>query len=104
MTLHIVTTSPFSNTAFKNVFARCRKDDGIMLIQDGVYALNHAGVVNQLTTLQQTLGVACFVLTDDMIARANQVQPTTTDTEMIKQISMEDFVTLTLNYKTTISW
>ena len=104
MTLHIVTTSPFSNATFKSVFARCSDNDGIMLIQDGVYALNHADVVNQLTRLQQTLGVACFVLADDLIARANQALPATTNTDMIKRINMEDFVELTLNYKTTISW
>ncbi|MGY0638513.1 MAG: DsrH/TusB family sulfur metabolism protein, partial [Paraglaciecola chathamensis] len=52
----------------------------------------------------QTLGVACFVLADDLIARANQALPATTNTDMIKRISMEDFVELTLNYKATISW
>ncbi|MGY0603222.1 MAG: DsrH/TusB family sulfur metabolism protein, partial [Paraglaciecola chathamensis] len=46
----------------------------------------------------------CYVLADDLIARANQAQPATTNTDMIKRINMEDFVELTLNYKTTISW
>jgi tRNA 2-thiouridine synthesizing protein B len=104
MTLHIVSTSPFGHGVFESLFTRCSKNDGIMLIQDGVYALNHVGIVNQLTQIQQTLDVACFVLKDDLTARANKAQPTNTDTAIIKWISMDDFVALTLNYKTTISW
>lgn len=104
MILHIVSTSPFSTATFNSVFARCSENDGIILIQDAVYALNHAGVVNQLVTLQQTLGIACFILADDLIARANQGQSATAESGKIKRISMEDFVTLTLNYEKTISW
>ena len=104
MTLHIVSTSPFGTTLFEGVFQRCSKNDGIMLIQDGVYALNHVEVYRQLKELNLSLGIACFALEDDVVARANQVKSAGADSELIRCISMEDFVALTLDYKATISW
>ena len=104
MTLHIVSTSPFSSTLFEGVFKRCSNNDGIMLIQDGVYALNHVDVTRQLEELNLSLGVACFALEDDVVARANQLKSTGSDSELIKTISMQDFVALTLDYKAVISW
>ncbi|ABG40970.1 DsrH family protein [Paraglaciecola sp. T6c] len=104
MTLHIVSTSPFSSTVFESVFKRCNNGDGIMLIQDGAYALNHVDVSHQLRELSLSLGITCFVLEDDVVARANHLKSTGTNSKLIKSISMEGFVALTLGYKTTISW
>ena len=41
MTLHIISSSPYCANVIDLVLNRCAQNDGIILIQDGVYGVNH---------------------------------------------------------------
>lgn len=80
-TLHLI----FSRTGFEACKQRCKQDDCVLLLQDGVYA--------------DTGGKAVFALETDAIARGmrNRLLNTT-------HINMDQFVELTTQHKPIVSW
>lgn len=107
MTLHIMSTSPFVSNVVENVLSRCVKDDGIILIQDAVYCLAHLSTLNALFDLHKNKDIACYTLEDDMTARGSFFAHRKIDiapTDFIKRVSVEKFVTLTLEHHQVISW
>ena len=94
MILHKVTTSPFENCALNQCLKRMSSEDGLLLMQDGVYAIKHQDFLPRLVAHANV-----YVLTDDLKARA-----ISTETPKFKQISYEQFVELSLQYSKVLSW
>lgn len=68
-TLHTVNKSPFSHTTLASCLQICGKQDGILLLEDGVFgALNNAPCAEELTTMIEA-GVKVYVLGIDVNAR-----------------------------------
>lgn len=92
--LHIVSTSPFASQALAQCLARMAAEDGLLLIQDGVYLLTEHQLPPQIAGSSKL-----FVLSEDMQARGlNCVHPD------INVIDYGQFVALTLAYPHTLSW
>jgi tRNA 2-thiouridine synthesizing protein B len=68
-TLHTITKSPFSHLTLVSCLQVCGKNDGILLLEDGVFgALKTAPCAVELTALIAT-GVKVYALTPDVKAR-----------------------------------
>jgi len=80
-TLHLI----FSRTGYDACKQRCKHDDAVLLLQDGVYA--------------NTAGKAVYALESDSLARGvhNRLRNATF-------INMEQFVELTSQHKPVVSW
>ena len=94
MILHKISTSPFENNTLSQCLKRMAIEDGLLLIQDGVYAIKHQ---DSLLSLQALPNV--YVITDDLKARAISPEDTS-----FKLISFEQFVDLSLQYSKVLSW
>lgn len=91
MILHILTQSP-STEAFSQCLSALTKDDGILLIQNAVYAetgkdLTDTGIKN------------IYALSADRQARGLD-----STSEGIEVIDYAGFVALTLKYDKTVTW
>lgn len=93
--LHIVKSSPFASHALKNCINRLQPEDGLLLIEDGVYAIQQS----QQWQPKLDKRVKLYVLQDDAIARG-----IATDKIEINCIDYDDFVQLTLEYSNSMSW
>lgn len=80
-TLHLV----FSRAGYEACKQRCRDDDPVLLLQDGVYA--------------DTGGKAVLALESDSIARGMHNRLVN-----VAHISMDQFVELTTQHKPVVSW
>ncbi len=90
MTLHLIQRSPFSNSALQDCLNTLDSQDSILLMQDGVYGLNHPLLSNtQVTT---------YALLDDLNARGLDAK------NAIKNIEYPEFVALCTSHKHVISW
>jgi sulfur relay protein TusB/DsrH len=69
------------------------KNDGILLINDGVYWLRQPSTLTALPT-----NVTVYVLESDASARGITINPP------FKVITYSDWVELTLSYSKTVSW
>lgn len=68
-TLHTINKSPFSHTTLTSCLQVCGKQDGILLIEDGVFgALSSAPCAEELSEMIAA-GVKVYVLTGDVKAR-----------------------------------
>ena len=94
MTLHIVSTSPFASQTLAQCLNRMAKKDGLLLIQDGVYALTDHRLHPQLTGIEKL-----FALNEDIQARG--LGDAMHSAEII---DYEAFVALTLAFERTLSW
>lgn len=90
MTLHLVFSSPFNSNALKECLACVAPTDGILFLEDGVYANQHS----QDLTSQNEL----YMLHEDCIARGLEASAS------FQTINYDDFVSLTLKYSKTVSW
>ncbi|MDX1694258.1 MAG: sulfurtransferase complex subunit TusB [Ketobacteraceae bacterium] len=90
-TLHIVAGSPFQNGALDRCLKAARENDGILLIEDGVYSWQ----LLQSFMTERTL--SGYVLEPDIIAR--NLEPTP-----LNRVSYDDFVELCTRYSKTVSW
>lgn len=71
-TLHTINKSPFSHATLASCLQVCGKQDGILLLEDGVFgALLSAPCAEELSALIKT-GVKVHVLTGDVNARGLQ--------------------------------
>ena len=98
--LHIVNKSPFSSDALASCLRLVKRDCGILLIEDGVYA-SHAPHPS-LEALQRAMAdIAVYALSPDRLARG-----LTDDTliDGIVQVDYPGFVTLVEEYDRTMSW
>ncbi|MFQ3236102.1 MAG: tRNA 2-thiouridine synthesizing protein B [Paraglaciecola sp.] len=94
MILHIVSTSPFASKTLTQCINRMAKQDGLLFIQDGVYALTDRSLHTQLATVDKL-----YALEDDIQARG-----LTNSIHSAQIIDYEAFVALTLAFNSTLSW
>lgn len=89
-TLHIVSKSPQSSKALARCLQSLNSNDGILLIEDGVYAASQPAHV--LLTKNR------YALQDDLTARG------ITADSAIQPIDYATFVKLCAQYEKTVSW
>lgn len=98
--LHIVNKSPFDHNSLDTCLRLSRADSAILLIEDGVYAVQSNTAVTD--TLRQALGQhPIYALQPDLEARG--ISPE----KMIEGIALVDydgFVKLTTEYDKLQSW
>ena len=90
MVLHLIQRSPFASTALADCLKIIDKEDSILFMQDGVYALNH----ESLEIITNTY----YCLQDDTIARGLKHDCAG------KFVSYQNFVSLCTQHKKVISW
>ena len=99
-TLHTINKSPFSHSTLSSCLQVCGKDDGILLLEDGVFgALLSASCATELTTLI-AMGVKVFALTPDVKARGLGDKARGD----ITLIDYNGFVQLSIDHSSVQSW
>ena len=94
-TLHIVSTSPFTDQALHRCLTLVDAGDSVLLIEDGVYAA-HAASPN---VLKPADGIAWYALDSDLMARGiTQLQPD------VRVADYHDFLELVCLCKNYVSW
>jgi tRNA 2-thiouridine synthesizing protein B len=99
-TLHTINKSPYSHNTLTSCLAVCSENDGILLLEDGVFgAITSAPEADELQKLIQS-GISVFALISDIKARGleDKLAPN------IKLIDYNIFVQLTLNHRSVQSW
>ena len=96
MILHKVSTSPYADSALSHCLKLLTADDGLLLLQDGVYALTHHAYQPELANLSHL-----YLLTDDIRARGIDSDITLANAT---QIDFEQFVALSLKFNQVMSW
>lgn len=94
MQLHIISKSPYSHQAFNQALALIAAEDYVLLIDDGVYAVQGTSLIQIQQTPAQWL-----VLGDDLIKRGLPLQHAVLET-----IDMPRFVQLSLSVNHCVSW
>lgn len=95
--LHIVNQSPFASTVLLQCLNRINHDDGLVLLEDGVYS----------TTSQhpfaQDLGNIkhCYAIKNDLLARGINLNDVLGN---IQLIDYDEFVKLTIEFPLSHSW
>ncbi|MEM9360735.1 MAG: sulfurtransferase complex subunit TusB [Pseudomonadota bacterium] len=95
MILHTVSASPAS-AAFLNCLRLVTADDGLLLLEDGVYALCDTAVLN---TLAKT-GVQLYALADHALAAGIGDKHEAN----VQIIDMQQFVALTERFPRQLAW
>ena len=99
-TLHTVNKSPFSHNTLASCLRVCGDQDGILLLEDGVFgAIHQAPCAEELQTIINK-GVTVFALEPDLKARGliEKLQDGITLTDY------NGFVQLSLDYRSVQSW
>ena len=94
--LHTVNQSPFTNKALEQCIHCYQKNDGILLLENGVYA----ALQSQPLALQMS-NKACYAIAVDIKARGLSTQPLI---EHITMIDYDDFVNLCTQHILVNSW
>jgi tRNA 2-thiouridine synthesizing protein B len=94
MILHKISASPFSSFSLAQCIARLHGTDGVLLMQDGVYALLHPALCQVLAQHRQV-----YILQEDLQARG-----ITQHHENFELISYPELVELSLEFKQVMSW
>lgn len=99
MILHTVNKSPFRHSALEDCIAIIGDGDGLLLLEDGVYALaagtRGAAMLQQLRQRR----VDIYAVADDLARRDITIAKALADV-----ISYKEFVALTLTYHSVHSW
>ncbi len=95
MLLHTVNKSPYHHNALQACAEACSADDAVILIEDGIYGLNHPDLNSILDA-----GTRVFAVEADCIARG----VATKSTPQCERISYDKFVALCAEYPKQISW
>lgn len=99
-TLHTINKSPYSHNSLISCLKICAKNDGILLLEDGVFgALPSTPCAEELQTLIKQ-GVTIFALINDIKARGLERKLV----QGIKLINYNEFVQLTLDHRCVQSW
>ena len=99
-TLHTINKSPYTDNSLASCLKVCAENDGILLLEDGVYGtLSSAPGAEDLQVLIKR-GVKVFVLINDLKARGleEKLAPD------IKPIDYNTFVQLTIDHRCVQSW
>jgi len=99
-TLHTINKSPFAHATLASCLQVCSKQDGILLLEDGVFgALISAPCAEEITTLIEA-GLKVYALADDVNARGLQEK-------IRRDIHITDyngFVQLSIEHNCVQSW
>lgn len=93
--LYILNKSPILLPTLVDSFALLKKDDALLLIEDGVYAALHGSAYPI-----KNANIKIFALLDDVIARGLQEKLSTE----VKLIDYSKFVELTIQYYPICNW
>jgi tRNA 2-thiouridine synthesizing protein B len=99
-TLHTINKSPFMNNTLNSCIKVCTCNDGILLIEDGVYgALTSSPCAKALEALAEA-GTKVYALTEDVKARGltEKIAPG------IQLANYNAFVQLALDHRCVQSW
>lgn len=96
MILHKVSTSPYADSALSQCLKILAADDGLLLLQDGVYAITHQAYQPELAHINHL-----YVLADDLTARGINSDVSQANAT---QIDFEQFVALSLKFNQVMSW
>lgn len=99
-TLHTINKSPYTHSTLASCIKICSENDGILLLEDGVFgSITSAAQAEELQTLIKN-GVAVYALINDVKARGleEKLAPN------IKTIDYNGFVQLTLDHRCVQSW
>lgn len=95
MILHKVSTSPFEDNALAQCLSMMAADDGLLLMQDAVYAVHgQQQWSKKLASVKQL-----YLLDEDMQARAIVIDQT-----YARGVNYDEFVDLSLHYTKVMSW
>jgi len=97
MILHQIFTSPFTSEELQRYSQSATSTDAVLLLQDGVYALNHP-LLNQLLAQQNTI----YLLENDVIARGLRFD--TKQLQQLKIINDQQWLALCVECHKVISW
>ncbi len=98
--LHTINKSPFSHTTLASCLQVCGNEDGILLLEDGVFGvLASSPCAEELFVLIET-GVKVYALKGDINARGLQEKIPTS----IQLIDYNGFVQLSIEHKCVQSW
>lgn len=99
-TLHTVNKSPYTNNTLSSCLKVCAEDDGILLLEDGVFgATSSASIANELQSLIKN-GVKVYALINDLKARGLEDKLPS----HIEPIDYDTFVQLTIEHRCVQSW
>jgi tRNA 2-thiouridine synthesizing protein B len=99
-TLHTINKSPYSHNALSSCLKICTENDGILLLEDGVFGtLTSAPGAEELQALIKR-GVKVFALINDIKARGLEEKLA----QDIELIDYNKFVRLTLDHRCVQSW
>lgn len=99
-TLHTINKSPFTHNTLSSCIRVCTNQDGILLLEDGVYgAIESMPESNELQNLIKK-GVKVFALINDIKARGLDAKIAAN----INAIDYDGFVQLTLDHRCVQSW
>lgn len=93
-TLHIVSKSPFRTDALQRCLALVAPGDGIMLIEDGVLAVNQPMLCERIAARD----ISCFALSQDLVARSLTIADTG-----IQVTDAAGFVALVCEHRNSLS-
>ena len=89
--LHILRTSAFTTNQLTNCLTSMSEGDDLVLMDDGCYSLPHPSL--------NKLNRSFYIIEEHAIARAVNI-----DSDKIKAITLSEFLALTFNHKSTITW
>lgn len=92
--LHIVNHSPYTHSTLSDCLAHIGESDVILLIEDGVYAIQHALYQDTQATSPNKI----YVLKNDMLIRGVDITPA------INTVNYNEMVTLTEHFHPIQSW
>jgi tRNA 2-thiouridine synthesizing protein B len=99
-TLHTINKSPFSHTTLASCLQVCGKEDGILLLEDGVFgALASSPCAEELSAMIEA-GVKVYALKGDVNARGLQEKIGAG----IQLTDYNGFVQLSVEHKCVQSW
>ncbi len=99
-TLHTVNKSPFSHTTLSSCIQVCGNEDGILLLEDGVFgAMTGAPCAEQLSELIDK-GIKIYAIQGDINARGLQEKLR----KDIVTTDYNEFVQLSLQHRCVQSW
>lgn len=97
MILHTVNKSPFSHKALADCAEVIGDKDGLLLLEDGVYAL--APAAGELLHDLAERGIALFAIGVDVTSRGLSAPP-----QVVTTVDYDAFVALTIQYRAVQSW
>lgn len=99
--LHLVNHTPHGNESLARCLASLGEDDGLLLIEDAVYAALNGVLSPEDLQVLVAANSQCFVLEPHLAARGLSGRRLT---DGFQCVDFADFVDLVASYDTSISW